>query len=343
VSPNHPFLEELRARSRRAKRSILFPEATDQRVLEACGRLVRAELAHPTLFGSPAAIAAAADTAGLDLSGIEVRDPAAGDLRDRVTEVLVDASAGRLSTDEARARAADPLMSGAALVAMGEMDGIVAGAVRSTSEVIRAGLSAIGPAPGVRTISSAFYMGLRDFRGVGEEVLTFTDAGVVPEPTPEQLVEIARSACEARTRIVGDEPRIAFLSFSTLGSAEGPAVDRMREAARAFRKIEPTVASSGELQVDAALMPDVAARKAPQDPVAGRANVLVFPDLNAGNIAYKLVQRLARAVALGPILQGLRRPLNDLSRGATAEDVELVACITALMGEGTPRAAGTSR
>jgi phosphate acetyltransferase len=208
--------------------------------------------------------------------------------------------------------------------------GSVAGASSRTADVVRTALQYLGPAPGIHTVSSSFYMVVRGFRGGQEEVLTFTDAGVVPAPDAMKLVDIACAAADARRRIVGDEPIVAFLSYSTMGSAEGDSVTLMREAVRGFRQRMPAVAADGELQADAALIPDVAARKAPGSAVAGRANVLVFPSLDAGNIAYKLVQRLASARAFGPILQGLPRPFNDLSRGASVSDIVNVACITAL-------------
>lgn len=223
----------------------------------------------------------------------------------------------------------------------GALDGVVAGAGTSTAEVVRAGLRLLGTAPGIRTVSGAFYIVPAPSAEPAAEVLTFADAAVVPHPTAAQLVEIAEAACEARVRIVGDEPRVAFLSYSTRGSAGGDSPARVREAVEGFRRCRPDVAADGELQADAALVPEVAERKAPGSPVAGRANVLVFPDLDAANLAYKLVQRLGGAVALGPILQGLARPLNDLSRGASPDDIVRVACITALMAaRPSPHGAG---
>jgi phosphate acetyltransferase len=227
--------------------------------------------------------------------------------------------------------AAEPLNFGAALVGLGEADGCVAGAVHPSGDVVRAALWAIGTAPGVSLVSSAFYMVMAD-----DLVLTFTDCAVVPEPTPGQLAEIALAAARDRSRLVGDSPRVAFLSYSTKGSARGPHVARVQEAAAHFQQLAPHIPSDGELQADAALSPEVGERKAPGSPVTGRANILVFPDLDAGNIGYKLVQRLGRAVAIGPILQGLARPMADLSRGATPDDIVEVTAMVALQSDSTP-------
>jgi phosphate acetyltransferase len=227
--------------------------------------------------------------------------------------------------------AAEPINFGAALVALGEADGCVAGAVCPTGDVIRAALWAIGTAPSVSLVSSSFYMVLN-----GDLVLTFTDCAVVPEPTPGQLAEIALAAARDRSRLVGDSPRVAFLSYSTKGSAKGPHVARVQEAAAHFQQLAPNIASDGELQADAALSPEICERKAAGSPVTGRANVLVFPDLDSGNISYKLVQRLAGAVAIGPILQGLARPMADLSRGASPDDIVEVAAMVALQSDPTP-------
>lgn len=225
-----------------------------------------------------------------------------------------------------------PLARAVEMLTGGDVDGVVAGAVHTSAEVIRAGLRGVGLRDGVRTLSSSFFMEVRDFRGRGPEVLTFTDAGVVPSPGPRGLAEIAGEAVRLRRRVVGDEPRVAFLSYSTRGSASGRSVDRVRGAVERFREACPEVPADGELQADAALVPAVARAKAPGSASGGSANILVFPSLDAGNIAYKLVERLAGARALGPILQGLKSPLNDLSRGASVEDIVHVATITALMG-----------
>ena len=331
------FLENLRARASALGRRLAFPESADVRTLEAVRALMRDRIVTPVLVLDPTR---ADSHAAAHATGAEIVNPGTDARLSRATELLYQRRRAKgLARAEAEQRITDPLVFADALVALGELDGCVAGATHTTADVLRSALWLIGPAEGVRTVSSAFYMVTPPFRGTREsEVLTFTDSAVVPYPTATQIADIAIAAAEDRRKIVGDEPRIALLSFSTKGSGAGESVTKMTNALSEIRERAPELAVDGELQGDAALIVEVATRKAPQSSVAGRANVLVFPSLDAGNIAYKLVQRLAGASAIGPIIQGLRRPCSDLSRGAVVDDIINVAAITALQCE-TVRAA----
>lgn len=305
------FRELLRARAAGSGMRLVFPEGDDLRIQAAAAQVARLGIAEPLL-----------------LQGSMVGDPrlvAIGDLlRQQRPQAVRD---GLHALD----LAADPLRFAAALVALGDVDGCVAGVVHPTSEVLRAALWVIGPRPGISSVSAAMYHGLPDGR-----VLTYTDIAVIPSPTPEQMAASAAAAADDRRALVGDEPVVAFLSFSTNGSAAGPEVDKVRAAVKLFRHLRPEVVADGEMQADAALIPEVAARKCPDSWVAGRANVLVFPSLDAGNIAYKLTERLAGATAAGPLLQGLDRPMSDLSRGASPDDIVDVAAMVALQGMARP-------
>ncbi|HEU4997019.1 MAG TPA: phosphate acetyltransferase [Gemmatimonadaceae bacterium] len=330
------FLEQVRARASRLGRRIAFPETADSRTVEAVAILSARRIVTPVLVLDPGAPQSHGAARSL---GLECIDPDSDPRRRRVVESLLELRSRKGLTAEAAERLSrDPLVFADWLVRIHEVDGCVAGAVRTTADVLRFALWLVGPATGVRTVSSSFYMVPRQLPDAPvAEVLTFTDCAVVQQPDASQLADIAIAAAADRQKIVGDEPVIAFLSYSTYGSAEGTSVSMVREAVAEVRRRAPDLAVDGELQGDAALVPAVAARKAAGSRIAGRANVLVYPSLDAGNIAYKLVERLGGARAIGPIVQGLRRPCSDLSRGASTDDIINVSAITALQaGDSSP-------
>jgi phosphate acetyltransferase len=306
------FRERLHERAASVGARVVLAEGWDARVRAAAAMIESLGIATVSLLESP--VSAHPRVAHV-AEWLQRRKP------DRVRDA-----------GHARELASDSLRLASGLVALGEADAAVAGATCPTAEVMRAALWAVGAAPGIETVSSAFYM----IVGGEVDVLTFTDGGVVPDPTAGQLVEIASAAARDRDLIVGDEPRVGFLSYSTKGSASGCRVEKVREASASFSRLMPKILSDGELQADAALVPEVANIKAPDSPLSGLANVLVFPDLDSGNIAYKLVQRLAGAGAVGPILQGLAKPVADLSRGATVEDIVDVVAVAALQSAQPP-------
>ncbi len=325
------FIDEIRRKATGLPRRVVLPEGTDPRTIAAAALLQRLDLPQPVLLGPPDQVRQGLKQAGADAALVTVLDPAADPRLGDFAELLFQRRREKgLTQEQAAARVREPLFFGAMMLATGEVQAGVCGAVNTTGDVMRAGLWCVGMRPGVTIVSTSFYMVVPPFRGSDAEVLTFTDCALVPDPTPEQLADIAFAAAAARPKLVGDQPLVAFLSYSTKCSAEGPHIDKVQKAVEIFRQKHPEIPMDGELQADAAIIASVGERKCPGSPVAGRANVLVFPDLDAGNIGYKLTQRLAHAEAIGPISQGMARPWNDLSRGATADDIANVACIAAL-------------
>ena len=327
-----PVLDRIRRQARLDPRRLVLAEGGDERVLRAAERLSRDGLARVTVIGSRETVRATARKAEVAMIGVEVQEQEDASAIERTAQALKAARGERLAAGDRDRYARDPLFQAAARVRDGDADCFVAGASRTTADVLRAAIWLIGVAPGVATVSSFFLMVLPPAAGsTDERVFVFADCGVVPDPTALQLAEIGVLAADRYQQLTGRVPHTAFLSFSTRGSADHPRVAKVREALGLACARRPDRHFDGELQLDAAVDPGVARKKAPDSAVAGHANVLIFPDLDAGNIGYKLVQRLGNASAYGPILMGLARQANDLSRGCTADDVVEVATIACVL------------
>lgn len=326
------FVEIMKSKAKEYKNRLVLPEGTEERTLRAARILVDAQMVSELfLLGEPSEIAAAAAKAGVTLSGITVINPKESEWVDSFAHAFYEKRKAKgMTPEQAKKDMTDVLRFGAMMLVQGKADAMVAGAENTTASVLRAGLTVVGTLPGVKTASSCFVVDTKNPEWGANGVMIFSDCAVIPTPSSEQLADIAASAAKSCAVFAGAEPVVALLSYSTKGSGgdKDENVLRVREAVKLLDERKAAFCYDGEIQLDAALVPTVTDKKAPGSPIRGKVNTLVFPDLGAGNIGYKLVQRLAKADAFGPFLQGFAKPLSDLSRGCSAEDIVTTAAVT---------------
>ncbi|MCS7229984.1 MAG: phosphate acetyltransferase [Candidatus Kryptonium sp.] len=320
------LLEKIREKAKQLKKHIVLPDALDERTLKAARIIVDEKIANITLIGDEEKIYSLAEKIDVNLSGIRIVDPLKSEKLQDFSQIFYNLRKHKgISFEQAKETMKNPLFFGAMMVREGYADGSVAGSISTTADVLKAGIQVVGLMNGISIVSSFFLIVFPN------KVYSFADCGVVPNPTAEELADIAIATAINHKKLTGEEPIVAMLSFSTKGSAKHEMVDKVVQATQIAKQKMPELIIDGELQLDAAIVPEVAKRKAPDSPVKGNANVLIFPNLDAGNIGYKMAQRMAGAEALGPLVQGLKKPCFDLSRGCSVEDIVNVVAINCVM------------
>ncbi len=328
------FIEQIKQRAKQEIKTIVLPEATDARILEAAQIIKEEGYAKVILIGNEEEVRKLANEKNIDLGETEIIDPLKSDKTERYAKELYELRKAKGMTEkQANQLVLEPVYYGMMMVKLDEADGLVSGAAHSTSDTLRPALQILKTAPGTKLVSAFFVMVVPDCKYGENGTFIFADSGLNEEPDSEKLSEIAISSSKSFEQLVGKEPKVAMLSYSSYGSAHSASTEKVIEATKLVKEKEPNLLVDGELQLDAAIVPEVAEFKAKGSPLKGEANVLVFPDLGAGNIGYKLVQRLAKAEAYGPLCQGIAKPVNDLSRGCSSEDVAGVVAITAVQAQ----------
>ena len=329
------MIEQVKVKARQCVKTIVLPEGDEPRTVQAAVKIVQEKIARPILLGDPAHVKAVAAEKGVDVSNIEIVNPLTSPKAAEYTNALYELRKAKGVTEEqAKQLVADPMYYGIMMVKLGDADGLVSGAVHTTGDMLRPALQIIKTKPGIKVVSSSFLLDCPN-KSLGHNgLLVYSDCVVVPCPTAEELASIAVSAAETAHVLCGiEEPKVALLSFSTKGSAKHELVTKVQEATRLAHEMAPDLALDGEMQFDAAIIPEIGASKAKGSPVAGHANVLIFPDLQAGNIGYKITQRIGGAEAFA-VLQGLAKPCNDLSRGCSVDDIVATVALTAVQAQG---------